>query len=258
MAARGLKDADGHGEGKEAITPQAITGEKAVLAFDSLINFAERQLCSTLPPEAGRIQPSPSFMREKQIARSKLTSGFSKRAICRVFWGQWSFSPMATLSATITTVQSDGQCLGGWRETAWHGRNTPGLDATYLLPLLPPVSPSPAVSSQANSFFFLNLIFPLVKNRQQAHLSEKFIIKIQGDNMNVVDATVLRIHTHTLLHLQGFQSVHLIGTRTTPQPMPQLTGPRYTGTQLKFRNWNNPERKANLILKLRTNKLKRR
>lgn len=40
MAARGLKDTDGHGEGKKAILEdQTVTGEKATLTFDSPINF---------------------------------------------------------------------------------------------------------------------------------------------------------------------------------------------------------------------------
>lgn len=137
-------------------------------------------------------------MREKQIAKSKLTLGFSKRAICRVFWGQWTFSPLATLSATITTVQSDGQCLGGWWETAWRG----GTPQAFM----PPTSyhsclqpPHPQLCDLRQTLYsFSILFFPLVKNRWQACLPEKFIIKIQGDNMNVVEAIVLKIHTPLL------------------------------------------------------------
>ena len=51
-AAEGLKDMDGHSEEEKAILEaRAITGEKAALTFDSLINFAERQLAVHCPQE---------------------------------------------------------------------------------------------------------------------------------------------------------------------------------------------------------------
>lgn len=44
-AAEGLKDMDGHSEEEKAVLEaRAITGEKAALTFDSLINFAESSL----------------------------------------------------------------------------------------------------------------------------------------------------------------------------------------------------------------------
>lgn len=52
MAARRLKDMDGHGEEQKAILEDhAITGEEAVLTSDSLNNFAERQLAVHCPQE---------------------------------------------------------------------------------------------------------------------------------------------------------------------------------------------------------------
>lgn len=52
MLLKSYKNIDGHsGKEKVILEDQAITGEKAALTFDSLINFAERQPAVHCPQE---------------------------------------------------------------------------------------------------------------------------------------------------------------------------------------------------------------
>ena len=130
-----LKDTLPRWRRKSSFGGAEIAREKAALTFDLLINFAGRQPAEHCPQEQAGHDLHPAKLREKHIAKPKLTLGLFQESNLQASPGVTDHSvPWVDLSDAITVVPRQGCCCGGRL-----------LPHTPALP--PPTLPSSSVPS---------------------------------------------------------------------------------------------------------------